>query len=193
MRKLMFGLAPLLAVAAFVMTSAAAQAQTWTPAGASIVLDSSNLVFEVVNSGGGTTTLTCGATIAEATLGSPAKATFTTTPSFSICTAPAVGLGTWTAKAIAAEEATLAIPAGGAEIEVTGTCKIIVEASTLGTGIKDYKAGTNGKTKPSVWTFTKETVNIKDNPVNCFSTATTAKVSATIDVLNLTSNIAVKA
>jgi hypothetical protein len=165
-----------LVVALAVNTSSAA-AGNWSPAGDEVVVDSTNVAIEL-----GGKKITCEATVGEGKLASPASSTWTFTPEFSQCSNAISVEGSWTAKDVNGEEATLEIPtkAKAVVMEVSSGCDVDVEnGGTVGSS-KDYVNGTNGLEKPSELTLTAQAVTIKDSPKKCVAPCSTETTSADI-------------
>src|ERR1700722_7212219 len=81
--------------------SSSAAGGVWTPSGANVVIDSTNLTFTI-----GAVTDECRAVSGNGTIGKE-SATWTFTPEFGGCTDPVTVKGAWTAKDVNSGEATL--------------------------------------------------------------------------------------
>jgi hypothetical protein len=164
-----------------------AQAGNWAPAGAQVVIDSTNFSFELEGAG---EPFTCEAAVGTGKI-KTASTTWTFTPEFSECPSPVKVKGAWTATDVNSEEATLEIPKqkGGSLIfEVSPTCNVLTEGGvTLGSG-KDYKNGKNGLTIPSRMSL-KQKISIIDSPKECFNKNTSALVSANLSLFNFTNEL----
>ncbi len=174
-----------LAAGIFTMIPASpALARQWIPNQANVVMNSLNFSITI-----GKEVVTCGATVAEGTLGK-GSSTWTATPEFFRCGTPQVKAGSaWTATAVNGSEATLAIPKGeaaGINVALSAKCKVRVEAGpTLGAS-GDFEDGANGVLEPSELTITGEKVAVAGTSKECGESATTAAISANFILLNFT-------
>ena len=166
-----------------------ALAVVWTPAGAEVATNSTDVSFEVGNSD-----IICQSTAADSEI-TKESSTWSVAPTFRSCSSQTkagfqIKAGSaWTVTAVNNEEATLTIPKGeasGVAIEASPKCKVLIdEGSTLGSA-GDFENDENGVTNPSELTITEQKVPVVDSPKECLNSATQAKVSAHFLFLNFT-------
>ncbi len=182
------GLGVLIALVVAGLPVGSASAGNWSPAGAEASIDSTNITIVI-----GAKTITCGAFVGGGTLSSPASATWNFAPKFSKCTNAVSVEGSWTAKDENSSEAIFEIPkkAKALTIEISESCKVVVENGGAIGAKEDYENGTNGIEEPSLMSLVGQTVTVKDSPSKCVAPCntetTTAEVSGDFVLYNFTS------
>ena len=182
-RRLLLSLVTVLALSASTMSATAAAAPNWTPASAKILLASTNVELTIAGVG----TLKCGSTTATSTLAA-ASSKFKFTPTFTECTAPVTSVAAnWEAIDVKVGQASLQLPVSAAVIELTATCKVIVNPTvvTVVNAVPgNFTNGGTGWNAPSRWRFNKVEVPIAFSPAGCGGTATQGEISANLDLWN---------
>jgi hypothetical protein len=183
-RKLAFAAA--LVVGAWLSSTGSALAGNWSPNSASVLGSSTTFAFKVeTNVANVFEIITCTSVVLSGTLGNP-SAMWTFTPSFTDCADPSEVVGTWKALDINGTTAKMEIPAGGRlAFEVAAGCKVVIGPNTIGAN-GNYTNGANGLLNPSRWRLRGQTVNITNNPANCYSGAATGVVGVVFNLFNRT-------